>query len=196
MSGQMKDNTKTPMDALQAAVPEGARTYLQHKASIMENPELQALPTKYKLLVGIGVAAALQSSTCTLMWTKLAKQAGATRAEIGEAILVSRLMKMATVNDTAAEALAWLRRLGLGLFCEIRNRQGSAVAGLASTPHAQQTKPSCCATLQLGIRRPGGRLLHALHGLEDDRLGVRSPDGQHLHVDLPDGEHLFAVPIR
>lgn len=73
----------------------------------METPELQAVPIKYKLLVGIGVAA-LQSRTCTLMWTKLAKQAGATQAEIAEAILVSRLMKMATVNDTAADALAWL----------------------------------------------------------------------------------------
>jgi AhpD family alkylhydroperoxidase len=96
------------MDVLRAAAPEGARTYLQHKAAIMENPELQEVPTKYKLLVGIGVAAALQSSTCTLMWTKLAKEAGATQAEIAEAVLVARLMKMATVNDTAADALAWL----------------------------------------------------------------------------------------
>ena len=46
------------------------------------------------------------------MWTKLAKQAGATQAEIVEAILVSRLMKMATVNDTAADALAWLDAQG------------------------------------------------------------------------------------
>jgi len=42
------------------------------------------------------------------MWTKLAKQAGATQAEIVESILVSRLMKSATVNDTASDALAWL----------------------------------------------------------------------------------------
>jgi len=106
---EMEDSTKpTPMDILRATVPEGAKTYLDHRAAIMENPELQAVPTKYKLLVGIGVAAALQSSTCTLMWTKLARQAGATQAEIAEAILVSRLMKMATVNDTAADALVWL----------------------------------------------------------------------------------------
>jgi len=104
--------TPTPMDVLRAAAPLGAKTYLDHKASIMENPELQAVPTKYKLLVGIGVASSLQSSTCTLMWTKLAKQAGATQAEIAEAILVSRLMKMATVNDTAADALAWLNDEG------------------------------------------------------------------------------------
>jgi AhpD family alkylhydroperoxidase len=96
------------MDILRAISPEGAKIYMDHKAAVMENAQLQAVPQKYKLLVGIGVAAALQSSTCTLMWTKLARQAGATDAEIAEAIMVSRLMKMATVNDTAAEALAWL----------------------------------------------------------------------------------------
>jgi len=102
----------TPMDLLRAVSPEGAKTYMEHKTATMENPALQSVPQKYKLLVGIGVAAALQSSTCTLMWTKLAKQAGATDQEIVEAILVSRLMKMATVNDTAAEAFAWLKESG------------------------------------------------------------------------------------
>jgi len=103
-----EQSAKTPMDRLRAISPEGAKRYMEHRKAIMENPELQAVPAKYKLLVGIGVAAALQSSTCTLMWTRLAKQAGVTEAEIAEAILVSRLMKMATVNDTAADALAWL----------------------------------------------------------------------------------------
>jgi AhpD family alkylhydroperoxidase len=103
-----EQSAKTPMDRLRAISPEGAKTYMEHRKAIMENPELQAVPAKYKLLIGIGVAAALQSSTCTLMWTRLAKQAGVTEAEIAEAILVSRLMKMATVNDTAADALAWL----------------------------------------------------------------------------------------
>jgi len=102
----------TPMDLLRAVSPEGAKTYLEHKTATMENPAFQAVPQKYKLLVGIGVAAALQSGTCTLMWTKLAKQAGATDQEIVEAILVSRLMKMATVNDTAAEAFAWMKTAG------------------------------------------------------------------------------------
>lgn len=98
----------TPMDILRAISPEGAKTFMDHRAATMDNPALQAVPTKYKLLIGIGVAASLQSSTCALMWTKLAEQAGATDAEIAEAILVARLMKMATVNDTAADALAWL----------------------------------------------------------------------------------------
>lgn len=99
----------TPMDLLRAISPEGAKIYLEHKVAVLENPQLQALSLKHKLLIGIGVAAALQSSTCTLMWAKLARQAGATDAEIAEAVLVSRLMKMATANDTAAEAFAWLR---------------------------------------------------------------------------------------
>ena len=102
------DPETTPMDILRTTAPEGARTYLEHRAAIMENPELQAVPTKYKLLIGIGVAAALQSSTCTVQWAKQAVQAGATQEEIVEAILVSRLMKAATVNDTAADALAWM----------------------------------------------------------------------------------------
>jgi AhpD family alkylhydroperoxidase len=99
----------TPMDVLRSVSPEGARTYMEQRKAIMENPQLQAVPSKYKLLVEIAVAAALQSSTCTLMWTRLARQAGVTDAEIAEAILVSRLMKAATVNDTAAGALAWLQ---------------------------------------------------------------------------------------
>ena len=106
----MNDAKKpTPMEVLKAVSPDGAKTYMEHRAAIMDDPRFQALSLKTKLLVGIGVAAALQSSTCTLMWTKLAVEEGISEAEIVEAILVSRLMKMATVNDTAADALAWLK---------------------------------------------------------------------------------------
>jgi AhpD family alkylhydroperoxidase len=101
---------KTPMEIMKSVSPEGERTYMEHRAAIMDNPRLQALDKKIKLLIGIGVAASLQSTTCTLMWTKLARQAGASKEEIAEAILVSRLMKAATVNDTAADALEWLDR--------------------------------------------------------------------------------------
>jgi AhpD family alkylhydroperoxidase len=106
--GTNMPESPTPMDRLAALSPVAAKVYMDHRAAVMDNPDLQALPPKVKLLVGIGVAAALQSRTCTLMWSKLARKAGATNAEIVEAIVVSRLMKAATVNDTAAEALAWL----------------------------------------------------------------------------------------
>jgi len=97
-----------PMEILSRISPAGARTYMEHRAAIMENPELAALSLKTKLLVGIGVAASLQSRRCTVMWTRQARAAGATDGEIVEAILTARLMKSATVNDAAAEALAWL----------------------------------------------------------------------------------------
>jgi AhpD family alkylhydroperoxidase len=98
----------TPLDLLRSLSPEGAKTFLDHRAAILDNPELQAIPEKYKLLIGIGVAAALQCETCTLTWAKQARGAGAAEAEIVEALLVSRHMKMATVNVTAGPALAWL----------------------------------------------------------------------------------------
>lgn len=104
----MATHEPNPMEILSRISPVGARTYMEHRAAIMENPELAALPAKTKLLVGIGVAAALQSSRCTLMWVKQARDAGATDGEIVEAILAARLMKAATVNDAATEALAWL----------------------------------------------------------------------------------------
>lgn len=104
----MPEDTRTPIEILAAVSPVAARTYMDHRKAVMENPEAQALPPKVKLLVGIGVAAALQSSTCTRMWVKQARQAGATDAEIAEALMAARLMKAATVNDTAAEALQWM----------------------------------------------------------------------------------------
>ncbi len=99
----------SPMEIMKAISPEGARIYMEHRAAVMENPALAALPVRTKLLVGIGVAAALQSERCTLMWTKQARDAGISDAEIVEALLTARLMKMATVNDAAADALAWLQ---------------------------------------------------------------------------------------
>ncbi len=98
----------TPIEVLGRFSPVAMKTYMNHRAEVLENPEAQALTLKEKLLIGIGVAAALQSSMCTLMWSKQARKAGATDAEIAEAIMVSRLMKAATVNDTAETAVKWL----------------------------------------------------------------------------------------
>jgi len=98
----------TPIELIRAVSPDGAQSFMDHRARILDNPELQAIPLKHKLLAGVAVAAALQSSSCTLRWTQQAVDAGATDAEIAEAILVARMVKMATVNSTAADALTWL----------------------------------------------------------------------------------------
>lgn len=98
-------NNKTPMELLKQFAPEFAENQMQEKSLIFENEKYQKVPNKYKILIGIGVAAALGSDTCTQMWTKMAKQNNVSNEEIVEAINVARYMKQATVNDTAANSL-------------------------------------------------------------------------------------------
>lgn len=100
--------TKTPMDLLREFAPEFAQNQMDEKALLFEHPDYQAVPGKYKLLMGIAVAAALGSEMCTEMWTRQAKEKGITNQEITEAIMVARFMKQATVNDTAAKMFAGL----------------------------------------------------------------------------------------
>mgnify|MGYP003428756611 FL=1 len=95
----------TPMELLKHFAPEFAENQMQEKALIFENEKYQKVPNKYKMLVGIGVASALGSDTCTQMWTKMAKQNGVSNEEIVEAMQVARYMKQATVNDTIANSL-------------------------------------------------------------------------------------------
>jgi len=101
----MKNSSPTPMDLIKQIAPEFAQNQFDQRALLFESPQYQAVPLKYKLLVGISVAAALGSVTCTEMWTKMALQKGVTSAEISEAILVTRYMKMATVNDTVSTSV-------------------------------------------------------------------------------------------
>jgi alkylhydroperoxidase/carboxymuconolactone decarboxylase family protein YurZ len=96
---------KSPMELLKQFAPEFGQNQMQEKALIFDNEKYQKVPSKYKMLVGIGVAAALGSDTCTQMWTNMAKQNGATTEEIIEAMQVARYMKQATVNDTIANSL-------------------------------------------------------------------------------------------
>lgn len=56
---------KTPMELLKHFAPEFAENQMQEKSLIFENEKYQKVPNKYKMLVGIGVAAALGSDTCT-----------------------------------------------------------------------------------------------------------------------------------
>src|SRR3972149_9506146 len=96
---------KSPMELLKEFAPEFAKNQMEEKSLIFENEKYQKVPNKYKMLVGIGVAASLGSDTCTQMWTKMAKQNGVTNKEIVEAMQVARYMKQATVNDTIANSL-------------------------------------------------------------------------------------------
>ncbi|MGD9900134.1 MAG: carboxymuconolactone decarboxylase family protein, partial [Calditrichaceae bacterium] len=99
---------KTPMELLKHFAPEFAENQMQEKALMFENEKYQQVPNNYKMLIGIGVAAALGSDTCTQMWTKMAQQNGVFDGEIVEALNVARYMKQATVNDTMANSLKTL----------------------------------------------------------------------------------------
>jgi len=98
-------NNKTPMELLKEFAPEFAKNQMDEKALIFESPNYQAVPAKYKMLIGIASAAIIGSDTCTQMWTKMAKEKGVSNEEIIEAIMVARYMKQATVNDTVANSL-------------------------------------------------------------------------------------------
>ena len=101
----MSINQKTPMELLKQFAPEFAQNQMEEKSLIFENEKYRKISNKHKMLIGIGVAAALGSDTCTQMWTKMAIQNGVTNEEIVEAMQVARYMKQATVNDTIANSL-------------------------------------------------------------------------------------------
>jgi alkylhydroperoxidase/carboxymuconolactone decarboxylase family protein YurZ len=96
----MDENGPNPMEILERISPAGARTCMEHRAALMDNQEPAALRAKVKLLVGIGVASALQSERCTLMGTKRARAAGVSGAEIVEAIPTAR--RRAALRPSAA----------------------------------------------------------------------------------------------
>lgn len=98
-------NDKTPMDLLKKIAPEFAEHQMIEKKLLFENNKYQSVPKKYKFMIGIAVASALGSDMCTQMWTKQAIDAGADNSEIIEAMMVSRFMKQATVNDTIANSV-------------------------------------------------------------------------------------------
>lgn len=99
---------KAPMELLREFAPEFAKNQMDEKALLFEHPNYQTIPAKYKLLIGIAAAAIAGSNTCTEMWVKMAKDQGASKEEIIEAIMVARYMKQATVNDTVSNAFLWL----------------------------------------------------------------------------------------
>ena len=102
-------NATSPMELLKQFAPEFAKNQMEEKNLLFENEKYQNVPNKYKMLIGIGVAAALGSDTCTQMWTKMAMSNGVRNEEIVEAMQVARYMKQATVNDTIAQSLMLLQ---------------------------------------------------------------------------------------
>lgn len=66
------------------------------------------IPQRYKALIALSSAIALDSQPCILNNTKAAKKAGATTEEIMEAFAVAKFSKAATMLSSSLPALEWL----------------------------------------------------------------------------------------
>jgi AhpD family alkylhydroperoxidase len=68
-------------------IPEWIPKQAQERKFVFELPHI---PPKYKHLIMIAVAASVSSHLCTETFIKIAKRAGVSNEEIGEAIIAAR----------------------------------------------------------------------------------------------------------
>jgi AhpD family alkylhydroperoxidase len=94
-----------PMRVLAAINPEFVYEQARSRKFVMEQPHI---PPKYKHLIMIAVAAAVESQMCTTVFMRGAKLAGVTKEEIAEAIMVARQARASTIFATAVEGFETL----------------------------------------------------------------------------------------
>lgn len=68
----------------------------------------EAIPAKYKALIALSAAIALDSQACILNNTMASRKAGATTPEIMETFAVSKFSKSATTLSNSLPAMQWL----------------------------------------------------------------------------------------
>jgi AhpD family alkylhydroperoxidase len=89
-----------PMRVLASIEPEFVYEQVRSRMFVMDQPHI---PGKYKHLIMIAVAAAVESQMCTTVFMKGAHLAGVTKEEIAEAIMVARQARASTIFATALE---------------------------------------------------------------------------------------------
>lgn len=92
----------TTLKVLGEVMPEAAFEHAENKKFVFS---LKAIPSKYKMLMSIAVAAALGSDRCTQNYIVAAKNNGFSKEEIIEAILLARFVKATTVIGTSIPGL-------------------------------------------------------------------------------------------
>ena len=93
-----------PMMLMSRVVPEWIPRQAQERRFIFDLPHV---PAKYKHLIMIAVASAVSSHVCTETFVKIARRAGVSNEEVGEAILTARFALASTVFATATEGLEY-----------------------------------------------------------------------------------------
>jgi AhpD family alkylhydroperoxidase len=94
-----------PMVLMWKLIPEWIPKQAMERKFVME--DLTNIPTKYKHLIMIAVAAAVGCHLCTDTFIKLADRAGVTKEEIGEAILATHFALGSTTFATAIEGMEY-----------------------------------------------------------------------------------------
>lgn len=96
-----------PMVLMSKVLPEWIPKQAQERKFVFDLPHI---PPKYKHLIMVAVAAAVSSHLCTETFIKIAKRAGVSKEEIGEAIIAARFALASTVFASATEGLEYLTR--------------------------------------------------------------------------------------
>jgi len=94
-----------PMVLMSKVLPEWIPKQAQERKFVFDLPHI---PAKYKHLIMIAVAASVSSHMCTETFIKIAKRAGVSNKEIGEAIIAARFALASTVFASATEGLEYL----------------------------------------------------------------------------------------
>jgi len=94
-----------PMVLMSKVIPEWIPKQAQERKFVFDLPHI---PVKYKHLIMIAVASAVSSHLCTETFIKIAKRAGVSKEEIGEAIIAARFALASTVFASAVEGLEYL----------------------------------------------------------------------------------------
>lgn len=76
-----------PMVLMSKVLPQWIPRQAEERKFVFDLPNI---PAKYKHLIMVAVAAAVSSHLCTETFIKLAKRAGVSKEEIGEAIVAAR----------------------------------------------------------------------------------------------------------
>jgi alkylhydroperoxidase/carboxymuconolactone decarboxylase family protein YurZ len=91
-----------PKDVFSKLIPEIIPKQVPDLTSVMDLPHI---PLKYKHLIMIGVAYAVQSELCIERFIKVATGSGINIEEIAESIIVARLALSATLFASAMDGL-------------------------------------------------------------------------------------------
>jgi AhpD family alkylhydroperoxidase len=98
-----------PMVLMSKVLPEWIPKQAQDRKFVFDLPHI---PAKYKHLIMIAVAASVSSHMCTDTFIKIAKRAGVSKEEIGEAIIAARFALASTIFASATEGLEHLVKEG------------------------------------------------------------------------------------